>query len=463
MSPERVVLEQQVPDPLLIERVRNGDKDAATELYSRYRRKASGAARALSGKPSDEEDLVAESFARVFERIDAGHGPREAFLPYLYATMRNLVTDSRRRPAPSPTERDELCAVIDSLPRQGPNVVIDSVIVEQQQILNAFRQLPERWRDVLWHQLVEDEPLVDIAGKLGMSQKAVSAIAFRARRRFRQVYLEAERAQGIPRTVGQARRGADRSGALSGMLVAMVFGSSAEAFTRVQAVERAGGASAGSGAGGAGGSGWIGNFGLAGALTLVVGIVACLLGVVLQFDDEAGIPALASRSGSEVVTTPPGPTPSSSHETVPASGGGAVSEGVDIPEGIAQVPSAASSSAAPLPNTTPSQREPVTLSMRREDRDGATRVRIEMGESVVGRASFALEVSGNGLLTPIGDGWMVVSEVSASGEIVGAQRWIEMSIAAPPGEALDGTLSLSATFTNDAGRVVTSTLVNPLR
>ena len=54
----------------------------------------------------------------------------------------------------------------------------------------AFARLPERWRAVLWHTEVEGESPAQVAPLLGLTPNGVAALAYRARERLRQMYLQ---------------------------------------------------------------------------------------------------------------------------------------------------------------------------------------------------------------------------------------------------------------------------------
>jgi Putative zinc-finger/Sigma-70, region 4 len=58
-------------------------------------------------------------------------------------------------------------------------------------ITEAFESLPERWQAVLWHTAVEGQQPKELAGALGVSANAAAAMAYRAREKLRQAYLQA--------------------------------------------------------------------------------------------------------------------------------------------------------------------------------------------------------------------------------------------------------------------------------
>ena len=82
--------EERERDTDLLGRVRGGDEQAYAELWERYAPAAAAVARSYWWS-ADADDLVAESFTRIYQAIQAGKGPTAAFKPYLFATMRNLA------------------------------------------------------------------------------------------------------------------------------------------------------------------------------------------------------------------------------------------------------------------------------------------------------------------------------------------------------------------------------------
>ncbi len=174
-------------DPYLISLVRGGDVDAFGRLYMRHVGAAKRLARVLARDPSDADDLVAETFTKVLAIMRAGHGPDTAFRAYVLTTLRHTLYDRTRRDRPieytddlTPYEPDRASTVDDPLVRR----------LETSYAARAFARLPERWRTVLWHTEVEGESPAQIAPMLGLTPNGVAALAYRARERLRQMYLQ---------------------------------------------------------------------------------------------------------------------------------------------------------------------------------------------------------------------------------------------------------------------------------
>lgn len=180
------VLEPEIEsDTYLISLVRGGDVDAFGRLYERHVGAARRLARVLARDPSDADDLVAETFTRVLTALRAGRGPDTAFRAYLLTTLRHALYDR--------TRRDRRVEYTDDLTRyERPSTPDDPLVkgLESHYAARAFARLPERWRTVLWHTEVEGESPAQIAPLLGLTPNGVAALAYRARERLRQMYLQ---------------------------------------------------------------------------------------------------------------------------------------------------------------------------------------------------------------------------------------------------------------------------------
>jgi RNA polymerase sigma factor (sigma-70 family) len=170
-------------DAELLDQARNGDEAAFTELYVRHQPAAVGLASTYR-RLGDAEDLVNEAFERVLAAVRRGVGPTDAFRAYLFVTLRRLAAEHDERPAGQP---------LDNVPEP---VVAEAAEPEMaradRDIMNdAFESLPDRWQTVLWHSAVEGRGPRELALVLGVSAKAVAALAYRAREKLRQAYLQA--------------------------------------------------------------------------------------------------------------------------------------------------------------------------------------------------------------------------------------------------------------------------------
>ena len=179
-------------DQDLVSRVRHGDTAAFGDLYAHHSAAAHRAARRIVRDPHVAEDVVSESFARVFKALQGGNGPTGDLFPYLLVTMRNVAASWGRESVKwtpvgddtvfQPRDARDSVAGADELPVDRLNMSLTS---------SAFETLPRRWRTVLWYLEVEGESATDVGQRLGLSDVAVRQLARRAREGLREAYLAA--------------------------------------------------------------------------------------------------------------------------------------------------------------------------------------------------------------------------------------------------------------------------------
>lgn len=176
-------LRTELSDRALIERTRRGDRAAYGELWQRHSGSARTVARSFSSL--DPDDLVAESFTRIYDAILAGRGPTGVFRPYLFTTVRNTAASWGR--ARRETNLETLESFED--PATSESATLESL--DRSTTAQAFRSLPTRWQEVLWYTEVEGMQPAQVAPLVGMSANATAALAYRAREGLRQAWIRA--------------------------------------------------------------------------------------------------------------------------------------------------------------------------------------------------------------------------------------------------------------------------------
>src|SRR4051812_27688914 len=172
-------------DTDLLAAVRAGDTAAYGTLYERHSAATRQLAYALARDPSDADDLVAETWAKVFATLRAGRGPLVSFRAYLHTTLRHVCYHRARR--------DRRIEFTDDLTRYDEGQpFLDPALdrLERRYAAQAFRQLPDRWQEILWQTEVEGASPAEIAPKLGLTPNAVAVLAHRAREGLRRLYLQ---------------------------------------------------------------------------------------------------------------------------------------------------------------------------------------------------------------------------------------------------------------------------------
>jgi RNA polymerase sigma factor (sigma-70 family) len=170
-------------DESLVDAARAGDRTAFAELYLRYYQLAHRFACRLLGTTDGAEDLVAEAFAKVLDRLLVGGGPTTAFHSYLLTTVR--TTMYKQWAADRLIDRQ---AELIELPLVEPDPLIQRLDVFL--VVRAFRSLSPRWRVVLWYLEVEGRSVTEVAKVLDLQPNATAALAFRAREALRIAYLQ---------------------------------------------------------------------------------------------------------------------------------------------------------------------------------------------------------------------------------------------------------------------------------
>jgi len=182
------LVEAKLPDADLIAQVRAGSESAYSVLWERHYPAAVSAARAVTSS-HDPEDLAQEAFTRIYQSLRNGSGPSEAFRPYLYTTIRNVSISWSGKATPTvdiASQEHELVTHED----------IASLTEDRAFTARAFKSLPPDWRTVLWYTEVEGMTPAEVSPLLGISPRAVSALAFRAREGLRSSWLQAHISSG---------------------------------------------------------------------------------------------------------------------------------------------------------------------------------------------------------------------------------------------------------------------------
>ncbi|WP_371656727.1 MULTISPECIES: RNA polymerase sigma factor [unclassified Streptomyces] len=163
------------------------DGDLFSEIFLRYQGVAQRIARRWGASQADAEDLSSEAFARILSALISGAGPKDEFAPYLARTIRNLATENARKSRRwVPTDCFEGLVKPDD---SAEGVAIRTA--EWEMLTASFRELPERFRIILWRTAVCGESASEVAQELEITASNVNTLAHRARTRLRRKYIEA--------------------------------------------------------------------------------------------------------------------------------------------------------------------------------------------------------------------------------------------------------------------------------
>lgn len=182
-----------VPDPQLVERLKNGDRQASEELIRRYQDRAFGVAyRMLSGDREEALDLTQEAFVAALRNIDKFAG-RSSFYTWFYRILINTCLDSlrrrkrwrrlfffRQRNANDTREPSETLEKIASPePIANPGAAVDAREL-QRDVRGAMALLSDRQRMIFNLKVFEEMQISEIAQTMGLAEGTVKSHLFRA-------------------------------------------------------------------------------------------------------------------------------------------------------------------------------------------------------------------------------------------------------------------------------------------
>lgn len=186
----------------LVLRIRGGDARAEDELVERYRRGVGIILRANSRDPAAVDDLFQETFRIALEKIRAGDVREPAKLSgFICSLARNLVIDHFRRVAARRTSGDLKLAEVAS-PRHDP--LEELLRTERGTIVNRVlgEMASERDRQILFRFYVAEDEKDAICRDLELSSLHFNRVLFRARERYRDLYLETAKSRSKPEGTG---------------------------------------------------------------------------------------------------------------------------------------------------------------------------------------------------------------------------------------------------------------------
>lgn len=195
----RKPMSEPLTDKVLVERAKQGDEIAFSELVTRHYTRAVRVAYGLLKDRHDAEDLVQDAFARVHSRLKTFEGS-SSFYTWLYRIVVNLGIDAmrkhrrdRRVDIEDETAREALRGGEELWPRcdnADPRVSAERQELKER-LQKAFMALPEIHQAVILLREVEGLSYDEIARTLAIKRGTVMSRLFHARRGM-QAYLERE-------------------------------------------------------------------------------------------------------------------------------------------------------------------------------------------------------------------------------------------------------------------------------
>lgn len=195
-------------DQRLIQQIRQGVEGAWHALIARYQGRLLAFARSRLGSTPDAEDVVQETFIGLLQSLDRFDISR-SLETYLFAILRNKILDTLKKRGTSPIRLTDDGSLLDdmlpaavthtagSVGRESPSgyAMLDERRLQQaDRLADALRSLIHTFREKgKWDDLRVIELSFymgrrnkDIADLLGLDEKQVAGIKFRAIRRLRE-------------------------------------------------------------------------------------------------------------------------------------------------------------------------------------------------------------------------------------------------------------------------------------
>jgi RNA polymerase sigma-70 factor, ECF subfamily len=177
-------------DEDLAQRALAGEATAFEALVSRYEKRVYSLARRLTRSPADAEDVLQETFVRVYRKLGSFRG--EARLStWIFRVATNCALMARRRSRRQPAESLE--AYLPAFERGGRHVrggdhgraARAEELLDRRRLTGALRnaltRLPDRYRTPLVLRDLEDLPTREVASVLGLTEAAVRQRVHRGR------------------------------------------------------------------------------------------------------------------------------------------------------------------------------------------------------------------------------------------------------------------------------------------
>jgi RNA polymerase sigma-70 factor, ECF subfamily len=173
------------PDSHLVDRARENDTEALTELYRRHERRAYNLALRTVGNPWDAADVAQEAFIKAFRNLQGFKG-QSLFSTWLHRIVVNACYDLLRRRRPEPMEEDILndlsgpagnASTVGS-GRDGIDPAVDGL---SDPLRTALMNLNEGFRFAIVLCDLLGFPYGEAADILGVQEGTIKSRIFRAR------------------------------------------------------------------------------------------------------------------------------------------------------------------------------------------------------------------------------------------------------------------------------------------
>lgn len=143
----------RLSDEILAAQVASGDRAALETLYEHHAATVLGISLKIIGDRAAAEDVLQETFWRVWQSAVTYQSQRGPFTGWLFRIARNLAIDAYRRRSVRPqaiTETGDANPILDRIP--DPDMDVEKQAqsnLKTQQVRNALAALPREQRQVI--------------------------------------------------------------------------------------------------------------------------------------------------------------------------------------------------------------------------------------------------------------------------------------------------------------------------
>jgi RNA polymerase sigma-70 factor (family 1) len=156
------------PNEEILYRVKEGDAEAFSKLYTHFRSPALKFCATLLKDEEEAENIIQEVFARIWDRR-LQIKPEQSFQAYLFVSLRNQIFDEFRKIEKDGQLRKQYADRIAVINEEEGN----DKEVKIKFILGALESLPERRKQILKLNIQEGKSYKEIAGFMNISTNTV--------------------------------------------------------------------------------------------------------------------------------------------------------------------------------------------------------------------------------------------------------------------------------------------------
>lgn len=170
-------------DPALIEKTKQGDREAFGKLVEKYKQQIYFIAYRMTNNHADADDLSQEAFIKAYRAIGKFR-QRANFSTWLYRIAVNTTINYLKKTQRNPTFTLDENIFIDGNPSANPRKIAENRQLHEQ-ITKAINSLPIKQKVVVELAILEGLPHKEIAKILRCPAKTISWRLFQARKKIK--------------------------------------------------------------------------------------------------------------------------------------------------------------------------------------------------------------------------------------------------------------------------------------